>query len=266
MEFLKRQLKLFFVSKLPFDSEKALGNVAMFHIGRCGSTVLGHMLGQHPKIYWDSEIYEPFLDQQARQRERVIHPIDYLKKSQPLSGKNRFYGFEVKFFHLDLLQIPLEEYVSRLFDLGFKHFIVLKRKNYLRTIVSSVIGHKTATWHKTTDTAPELVPVRINPEKVCIERSEKPLLDYMKDYETGFMSLNEILKNQSVLQLTYEDDLSEDPQKGYSRVLDFLDLDQRHVKALYKKSNPFRLDELVLNFDEVKKALKGGSYEWMLNA
>ena len=31
----------------------------MFHPGRCGSTVLGNLLNQHPSIEWDGEIYEP---------------------------------------------------------------------------------------------------------------------------------------------------------------------------------------------------------------
>ena len=32
-------------------------NVAMFHIGRCGSTAVGILLNQHPKIRWGGEIF-----------------------------------------------------------------------------------------------------------------------------------------------------------------------------------------------------------------
>ena len=35
------------------------GNILIIHIGRCGSTVLGKMLNEHPMIYWASELYEP---------------------------------------------------------------------------------------------------------------------------------------------------------------------------------------------------------------
>ncbi|PJF28066.1 MAG: hypothetical protein CUN53_01670 [Phototrophicales bacterium] len=40
---------------------RRLGIVAMLHLGRTGSTVLGDLLNQHPKILWDSEIYYRFL-------------------------------------------------------------------------------------------------------------------------------------------------------------------------------------------------------------
>ena len=31
----------------------------MFHIGRCGSTVVSELLNQHSKIHWESELYTP---------------------------------------------------------------------------------------------------------------------------------------------------------------------------------------------------------------
>jgi hypothetical protein len=47
------------------------GNVMMFHAGRSGSTVLGDLLGQHPRVFWDSEIFqtssERWLSRQMRQ-------------------------------------------------------------------------------------------------------------------------------------------------------------------------------------------------------
>ena len=32
-------------------------NVCIFHNGRCGSTVVGNLLGKHNKIHWDGQIY-----------------------------------------------------------------------------------------------------------------------------------------------------------------------------------------------------------------
>ena len=32
--------------------------VAMFHIGRCGSTVLANMLSDHSEFHWGAEIFE----------------------------------------------------------------------------------------------------------------------------------------------------------------------------------------------------------------
>jgi len=39
------------------DKPHAL-RVAMFHIGRSGSSVLADMLNQYPNVHWDGEIYE----------------------------------------------------------------------------------------------------------------------------------------------------------------------------------------------------------------
>lgn len=38
--------------------EKPATRVAMFHMGRCGSTVLGEMLGAQGEMFWAGEIFE----------------------------------------------------------------------------------------------------------------------------------------------------------------------------------------------------------------
>ena len=42
-----------------FSKPKQSKNIAMFHAGRSGSTVLGDLLNQNPQIFWDSEIFQP---------------------------------------------------------------------------------------------------------------------------------------------------------------------------------------------------------------
>lgn len=39
----------------PFTKPIRKTNVAMFHIGRCGSTAVGILLNQHPKIRWGAK-------------------------------------------------------------------------------------------------------------------------------------------------------------------------------------------------------------------
>lgn len=38
--------------------EEPATRVAMFHMGRCGSTVLGEMLGAQGEVFWAGEIFE----------------------------------------------------------------------------------------------------------------------------------------------------------------------------------------------------------------
>lgn len=106
------------------------GNIVMFHIGRSGSTVLGDLLRQHPQVFWDSEIYQRLL--RDRDKNGTLYPSsaspgdapEYLRARMPRAGK-RFYGFEVKFFHLRRLNVQLSHYVGSLRCLGFTHFVIL---------------------------------------------------------------------------------------------------------------------------------------------
>ena len=80
-----------------FLSKSKKGNIVLFHIGRSGSTLLGDMLNQNPHIYWDGEVYNNIL---KKHQKLTINPFNYLNSKMYYSGKNKFYGFEVKFFHI----------------------------------------------------------------------------------------------------------------------------------------------------------------------
>ena len=110
-----------------------LGSVAMFHVGRCGSTVVGNLLDQHQKIYWDGEVvYNQYSFNNCQ-----LKPFDtkaFFRKQMLVAG-SRFYGFEVKVHpeqQLAILHQTLPELVNELTELGVEQFIVLERKNYLR--------------------------------------------------------------------------------------------------------------------------------------
>ena len=113
----------------------------MFHVGRCGSTVLGDLLDQHPLVKWDREIY---FRRFARNRFE-LKPFDsrkYLRHQMVVAG-SRFYGFEVKFLenqHLAIVGAGLSDYVQQLRDVGVMHYVILERKNYLRMLISWVVG------------------------------------------------------------------------------------------------------------------------------
>ena len=123
-------------------------NVVMFHIGRSGSTVLSDLLGQHSRVFWDGQIYERLFEQLEASSTRVApgsvarhNAITALQFRMRAAGE-RVYGFEVKFFHLRCFGIDLKEYVAHLRALGFTHFVILERRNYLRKILSSVVAHR----------------------------------------------------------------------------------------------------------------------------
>ena len=245
-------------------------NIAMFHFGRSGSTVLGDMLDQHPQIFWDSEIYEPFTQVWEKQKslsgaiDTTVAPTNILCKRMTQAGKN-FYGFEVKFFHLKLANVELSDYVEDIQKLGVKSFVVLERKNHLRKIVSSLVASQVSQYHQSSNKKAQLNQVKINVDNVEVDRDSKPLIDYLQDYQNSFSLLEKLLENQKVLRLIYEEDISIDPTQGYRRVCNFLGIVPRPVLIHYSKTNPFKLSEVISNFEEVKRTLSETSFEWMLH-
>lgn len=242
----------------------------MFHVGRCGSTVLGSLLGQHSRIFWDGEIYNRRLrlwetDQnQIRRRTGSVDAIRFLRQRMRYAG-TRFYLFEVKFFHLDLLDVDLSDYVERLKSLGVDYFIILDRRNHLRKIVSSLIARETQSYHRSHGENAALKRVYVDTKKLRVDWDEKSLVSYLTDYGAHLHELEGLLHGERILSLTYEDDVYDDPLVAYGKVINFLGARWEEVSVEYGRTNPFRLEQMILNFDEVKQVLSGTEFEWMLH-
>jgi len=90
-------------SRLPREGQD---DVVMFHSGRSGSRVIGDLLDQHPRIYWDREVYHPV----TRGRALGAEPMRFLSKRMRRAGEC-YYGCEIKPVHIHLLRLPLEEVI-----------------------------------------------------------------------------------------------------------------------------------------------------------
>lgn len=266
---MHEQIRRFFS---PILSRFCRGKVAMFHIGRSGSTVLDDMLNQHPCIYWDGEIYERAFQSLESSGETVrigyqspaIDSVNNTLRKRIRKAGRDFYGFEVKFFHLGLLGISLPDYIENLCSLGFSRFIVLKRKNYLKKIVSSLIAHKTKQFFMSDTGEIALHQVDLDINNIEIDRDARPLLGFLQDYDEKFFLLDKILESRQVLKLTYEDDVLPDPNLGYEKICSFLNVDCKKPEIRLVKMNPYRLNELIGNFEDVKRALHETPFAWML--
>ena len=253
------------------------GSVAMFHIGRSGSTVLGDMLNQNPKVFWDGEIYHPYVDwggekALATGKSTKIDPVQLLRERMVNSGK-RFYGFETKFYHLDRTNIQLSDYINGLESLEIRHFIILKRENYLRKIISSSVAfnkrqsnlrdEKGLFYHCLSEKKPELHKIELNTERVDIDGDIKSLLEHLHKYHDNFLHLEAELADKQVLKLSYEDDIARDPLMAYRLVCEFLNVAEHPVDVRFRKTNPFKLSEIVENYSSLKSTLKNTRFEWM---
>ncbi len=244
--------------------------VAMFHFGRSGSTVLGDMLNQHKHIHWDGEIYEDVTSIIESQHGQFIYgdetyrydPIAVLQKRL---GRypDIHYGFEVKYNQLEHCGMGLEWYLPTLDTLGVNRFIVLRRKNILRKIISSLIAQQSGVWHTTTENPTPANSVKINPDKLCVERKTGSLLELLKHYSDYMDKLDTLLGEKEPLLLTYEDDIENNPFIGFNKIIEYLDLTPIVPNIHLVKTNPFPLQTLVENPEEIQAYLAKTPYAWM---
>lgn len=249
------------------------GNVVMFHMGRCGSSVLADLLYQHPKIYWGGEIYSPFIRYWREQKQKnhshsatitlKPDPLKLLQRDMLVAG-SKYYGCEVKFHHLVEGKIDIGDYTEYLRDKNFS-FIVLARKNFLRSILSNAImfsSSKTKS-HNRSDEKARLTRVAIDVERARYNGYEKPLIEHLRLYQKNFESLEKLLSTQNVLQLTYEDDISNDPRDSYRKVCEFLGVTYKELPIRLSKTNPFQLSDILINYEEIKSYLGETEFAWM---
>lgn len=240
-------------------------NVAMFHIGRVGSTVVTEMLDQHSTIDWSGEFFHPRRARRWRSRFGEADPICRLRMRMSLAGFNVF-GFETKYLDgvdLHRIQLDLEAYVDALLTLGFSHFVVLERRNLLRRFVSREVGRaRGGKWHVTE--SPDLTRVELDPDSVVVNEVERTLLGWFDRIEKKRGALLEALDGELTLHLTYEDAVRDDPRQAYRTICDFIGLSTQSAEIRYGRSNPFSLEKVLLNYGEVASALEDTPHEWML--
>jgi len=190
--------------------------------------------------------------------------IDLLKLSMR-NAMHRYYGFEIKPFHFQLIGYSMETFVDKMDELGFSHYILLDRRNRLRKIVSSALAHADSVkYHQGKETEAKLKLIHLDVENIEIDYDSKPLLKFLSDYDEQVASLSNLLEPKNYLSLTYEDDVQEDPRIGYRRICDYTGLRSKDISARLSRTNPFPVKDMIENFEEVESVLKGTKYEWML--
>lgn len=229
----------------------------MFHIGRCGSTVIGDMLSQRTDTHWDGEIYEPV----NKLYDSEMSYWEFLKQRITLSSKEN-YGFEVKFYHLRQLGCDLSTFLSVLKYLDFNHIILLKRQNYLKKVISSLVARVSNRWHISSNDSAKKEIINIDPFNISIDHTKKSLLDLLEEYDNDIKLLDNSGKVD--ISLTYENHVRENPERAYKIICDKVGLDYYPVKVRLGKTTPFLIKEIVGNYDELNRYLTGSKFEWML--
>ena len=240
-----------------------------FHFGRCGSTLLGNMLRDHPDVTWAGEVFHALHENEIDIR-AIQDPFQMLLGPMRESNRRAF-GFETKFQHLDSngLDISFEEYLTQLQSLNFDRFIVLRRKNYLRQAVSVARGQLTKTWHVAPEIAkPVFKPFRLDPTKIGLGGTDRELVDCFQYLDGVYQKTAEIFTRLKIdcLDLCYEDDLEIDPIIGFQKVANFLKLSSTDPEVSLQKLEARVLTEIISNYDEIRNSLVETQYSWMCEA
>jgi hypothetical protein len=241
--------------------------VIVFHIGRSGSTVLANLLDQHPEVTWKGELLGRLLRKRGRGQgplARGDDPLDRL--ARPFQrGPTPVVGAEVKPRHLRELELELHPFLERATAAGVDRFVVLRRRNLLRKVVSAAVGVQTGRYHLPAGTRLPPARIAIDPDRVAIEYTERPLLEFLEGYERDFAELDRVLAGLPTLAMTYEDDVELDPFVGYRRLCEFLGLEPLPVEIRNERVNPWPIREIVEDVAPLEQALAGTRFAWMLD-
>ena len=238
-----------------------------FHFGRCGSTLLGDMLDGHPNIEWRGELFHPLI-KKPEELDWIKSPFDLL--THPLAKTNsRLFGFETKFQHLGRkgLDLELGEFLQRLAEFGFGKFILLKRNNYLRQAISVARGKLAGQWHYSSEQPnPQFAPLKLDVNSIILSGRNREILECFEFMNQTYEAAQTALEARlPTLQLEYENDLEEDPDSGFQKTIQFLDLPYANSQVTVRKLGGQPIEHMLTNFSEVQDRLAGTQFEWMLD-
>ena len=218
--------------------------VVNWHIGRCGSSVLGSLLAQHAEITYSNEIFSPYM---PRRRGNRILPEQNLGLYPNLSRS---------------------DWVSRFASLGCQHHLVMRRRNGLRRMVSHVRASSSGVYVSATSASAPSQAVTIPLENIVHGFRQRSLLEWLEVYEDGHVMMQEALSDAEVpsLELVYEEDLEDSPLQAYQRVCQFLELEPGAPELRYRKINRGKLRDLIANFEAIESCLSTTRFAWMLDA
>ena len=253
-----------------------LSGVVNWHIGRCGSSVLGSLLAQHPSIAYSNEIYSRYM---PRRRGSLLLPKieSVLDVAGQTASEHELHLFEVKYLpdqNLGLYpQLEVQDWLNLFFAQGYKHHLLMCRRNGLRRLISHLRSSQSGQYVLGSSSAvSQITPITIPLEGIVHGFGTRTLLGWLEEYERGHEEMQHCMgamgashSEFSWLELVYEDQIEDDPRMAYRDVCNFLDLPVVDVELRHRKMTPGRLADLIENLDEVRDCLSPSRFAWMLS-
>jgi hypothetical protein len=262
----KRQIRLVDRLRGLPASRNRPGVVMMLHVGRCGSTVLANLLAQNPKVYWDGKL--PRLAKQLYGPQ--VGTLDHGRWTQSqfaISGA-RYYGFEFKILadqYPAIFNTTTADFLQECRRIGVTHYILLTRRNTLRHVVSHYASKSRGKWHADTAAPVQKKEFTLDTRAITTGQAPgRPLVNYLQEVEDAHAEVRALLAGENFLDLEYERDIDiAGADAAYGKICDFLNIAPGDVQIRNRKMNPFPLDTVLENYDEVTQALAGTEFAWM---
>lgn len=263
--------------KMMKASDKSLApkQIILTHFGRSGTTVLAEMLNKHDKISW---LNEYFSLKWIRDRENYNFTLDQLMEMIGAEVKKAherdpglWVGHEIKL--MNFLQNPscnMVDYARATADPDSYVHIILRRRNVLKRICSSLKAAQTKVYHVKSDNSDYK------------DRTFRIDFKNIIDYDTGERGANfpdlierSIDREERVLsnfrnvgirymELSYEDDIEQNPLQAYEKVIDALGLERQAPEvSLSRTSSGLKAD--LENYEQLEEQMRGSKYAWMLS-
>lgn len=262
----KRQIRLVDRLRGLPASRNRPGVVMMLHVGRCGSTVLANLLAQNDKVYWDGKLPRKAKQLYGANVGSLDHG-DWTQSQFAISGA-RYYGFEFKILgdqYPAIFNTTTADFLQECQRIGVTHYILLARRNTLRHVVSHYASKSRGNWHA--DAAAPVQKKEFTLDTTAITTGQapgRPLVDYLQEVEDAHAQVRTLLADENFLDLEYERDIDmAGAEAAYVKICDFLGITPGKVQIKNRKMNPFPLDTVLENYDEVAQALTDTEFAWM---
>jgi hypothetical protein len=224
----------------------------IFAEGRGGSSLLVNLLNSHPDIHCDGEIFN------AETNAKIRFPQLYLESRKRITRliNKPAYGFKVKYTQLVLHQGFKKDFIKNLYKSGWK-IIYLKRNNYLRATISTILAEKRGFYQQKRAKIKNLEKIRINVEELYEktkgrERAAKLEKDWLIGVDYHFVN--------------YENDLlkPDKHQETLDNIFRFLNIPSAQIHTNMRKISKGDLSLDIKNFDEVKEFFNSSEYAHFL--
>ena len=248
--------------------------VVNWHLGRCGSSVLGSLLAQHSAIDYSNEIFSPYMPR--RRGDKQLPSLAGVVEAARGSQSPPCHLFEVKHLASQNLglypELQLQDWLSAFHAMGYRRHLLMGRRNGLRRMVSHVRAAQTGVYvdQGKPSTAVQ-ASVTLPTEAIVHGFHSASLLEWLEQYESGHQATRRALIDWSDrhadvawLELIYEDDIESSPLSAYRRVCAFLGLEPQQPQLTHRRINRGSLVDLVANFDEIRDLLQPTRFAWML--